>query len=223
MEKANHTAAQRFWRTLPDDVTVEEAQARLENWCRTRGDVRLRATADGRSSVAVLFAAEPLAPVPTPFPAVVSVTRVVSAQALVSLRSPAGNRYSVPPHLHGATFTIHVRLGGIRDDGQVIALDDFDCDAASGIDPHLIADLATGRYLESATNVLMIGPPGVGKTHLTVGLSRKSAEDRVPHLRHQPPARRHRRPLPPGRDRGTLGHHHAVLRRSHPAGDQPPT
>jgi len=79
VEKANHTAAQRFWRTLPDDVTVEEAQARLERWCRTRGDVRLRPTADGRSSVAVLAAAEPLAPVPTPLPAVVSVTRVVSA------------------------------------------------------------------------------------------------------------------------------------------------
>ncbi len=28
VEKANHTAAQRWWRTLPDDVTVEEAQAR---------------------------------------------------------------------------------------------------------------------------------------------------------------------------------------------------
>ncbi|WP_295696506.1 ATP-binding protein [Lapillicoccus sp.] len=56
-------------------------------------------------------------------------------------------------------------------------LDDFDYDAATGVDPHLIADLATGRYLESATNVLMIGPPGVGKTHLAVGLARKAAED----------------------------------------------
>ncbi len=56
-------------------------------------------------------------------------------------------------------------------------LADFDYDAASGIDPHLITDLATGRYLESATNVLMIGPPGVGKTHLAVGLARQAAED----------------------------------------------
>jgi DNA replication protein DnaC len=55
-------------------------------------------------------------------------------------------------------------------------LEDFDYDAASGVDPHLIADLATGHYLESATNVLMIGAPGVGKTHLAVGLARKAAE-----------------------------------------------
>jgi DNA replication protein DnaC len=55
-------------------------------------------------------------------------------------------------------------------------LEDFDYDAATGVDPHLIADLATGHYLESATNILMIGPPGVGKTHLAVGLARKAAE-----------------------------------------------
>ena len=54
-------------------------------------------------------------------------------------------------------------------------LEDFDYDAASGIDPHLVAELSTCRYLQSATNVLLIGPPGVGKTHLAVGLARASA------------------------------------------------
>lgn len=89
-------------------MSVEEAQARLDKWCATRGDTRMRATANGKSTVATLAAAEPLAPMPTPFPAMLSVQRVVSAQALVSY---AGNRYSVPPHLHGTIVTVHVRLG----------------------------------------------------------------------------------------------------------------
>ncbi|WP_344382970.1 Mu transposase domain-containing protein, partial [Georgenia ruanii] len=109
VEKAVHVAAQRFWRTLPDDVSVEEAQARLDKWCTTRGDTRLRATTDGKSSVATVAAAEPLAPVPAaPFPATVTVTRKVSAQALVAHR---GNFYSVPPELARTTVAVSVRLG----------------------------------------------------------------------------------------------------------------
>lgn len=109
VEKANHVAAQRFWRTLPDDVTVEEAQARLERWCSIRGDTRLRPTKDGRGTVASLARAEPLRPVPAePFPALLTVQRRVSAQALVAFR---GNRYSVPPQLHGTTVSVSVRLG----------------------------------------------------------------------------------------------------------------
>lgn len=109
VEKANHVAAQRFWRTLPDDVTVEQAQARLDAWCTERGDTRRRATPEGRFTVAELAAAEVLGPMPTQFPALLTVERVVSAQALVAFR---GNRYSVPPNLHGATVTVTVRLDG---------------------------------------------------------------------------------------------------------------
>ena len=55
-------------------------------------------------------------------------------------------------------------------------LADFDFDAAPGIDRKIIDELATCRYLDTATNVLLIGPPGVGKTHLAVGLGRAAAE-----------------------------------------------
>ena len=92
-------------------------------------------------------------------------------------------------------------------------LEDFDYDAATGVDRQLIAELGTCRYLESATNVLLIGPPGVGKTQLAVGLGPSRRARRLPHLLHH--RRRPRRPLPPGRDRRPLGHHHAVLRRTH--------
>ncbi len=43
-------------------------------------------------------------------------------------------------------------------------LEDFDFDAQPSIDSQLVARLATLRFLEDGTNVLLLGPPGVGKT-----------------------------------------------------------
>ena len=49
-------------------------------------------------------------------------------------------------------------------------LADFDFTAQPSIDEKLVRELGTLRFLEDATNVLFIGPPGVGKTMLAVGL-----------------------------------------------------
>jgi len=49
-------------------------------------------------------------------------------------------------------------------------LADFDFSAQPSVDRKLIAELGTLRFVEDATNVLFIGPPGVGKTMLAVGL-----------------------------------------------------
>lgn len=55
-------------------------------------------------------------------------------------------------------------------------LEDYDFALQPSLDRRLIADLETGRYLANATNVLLLGPPGVGKTHLAIGLGRKAIE-----------------------------------------------
>ena len=65
VEKANHTAAQRWWRTLADEVSPAAAQADLDRFCARVGDARTRRDGDGeRVTVAALAATEPLLPVP---------------------------------------------------------------------------------------------------------------------------------------------------------------
>jgi transposase len=150
VEKANHVAAQRFWRTLPDHISVQEAQARLDKWCTTRGDVRLRATADGRATVATLAAAEPLAPMPAPFPALLGVQRVVSAQALVSFR---GNRYSVPPQLHGQPVTVSVRLGAVHLDIATVPAAGRGSALPTVIARHVLAPAGAGAVVREHAHV----------------------------------------------------------------------
>lgn len=45
-------------------------------------------------------------------------------------------------------------------------LDSFDFSFNPGIDRRRVHDLATGRFLDKAEDILLIGPPGVGKSHL---------------------------------------------------------
>jgi DNA replication protein DnaC len=55
-------------------------------------------------------------------------------------------------------------------------LDGFDFHAQPSIDKRLIDELATGRFLSEGRNVVFLGPPGVGKTHLAIALGVLTAE-----------------------------------------------
>ena len=108
VEKANHSAAQRWWRTVADDATVTAAQQSLDELCE-RLDRRPRRREGQRVTVADLAASEGLRAAPAAaFPAELAAARTVTAQALVSFR---GNRYSVPPGMPGAQVIVRHRLG----------------------------------------------------------------------------------------------------------------
>jgi len=61
---------------------------------------------------------------------------------------------------------------------QVKRLEEFDFSFQPKINEKLIRELATLEFLAAAKNILLIGAPGVGKTHLAIALGLKAAEAR---------------------------------------------
>lgn len=67
-----------------------------------------------------------------------------------------------------------LRLSGLPT-GQTLG--EFDYGFQPGIDKKRIETLATGSWIQEQETVLLQGPPGVGKTHLAVGLGVKAVEN----------------------------------------------
>jgi DNA replication protein DnaC len=55
-------------------------------------------------------------------------------------------------------------------------LEEFDFSYQPKINEKLIRELANLEFLESAKNILFIGPPGVGKTHLAISIGVKACQ-----------------------------------------------
>lgn len=58
----------------------------------------------------------------------------------------------------------------------VKTLEAFDFSAQPSLDKKQLQALATCRFVETGENVILLGPPGVGKTHLAVGLGLKAIQ-----------------------------------------------
>ncbi len=87
VEKANHSAAQRWWRTVPDGLTVVQAQSGVDK-LSLRMDDRRRRIDGAVTTVGELAAAEPLLDSPVrPFPAELQAERPVSPQSCPASRS----------------------------------------------------------------------------------------------------------------------------------------
>ncbi|MFD8888786.1 ATP-binding protein [Streptomyces erythrochromogenes] len=85
---------------------------------------------------------------------------------------------------------------------QVKTLEDFNRDHLPSLRRDVLAHLATGTFVAKAENVILLGPPGIGKTHLAIGLGVKATRPAIGPVRHRQQLDRPPRDGPPGRPPG---------------------
>ena len=101
----------------------------------------------------------------------------------VRLQEAAGNQLN---HLEFLELIVNDELA-VRDDRAIARrikragfreaknLEDFDFSFNPSINRRQIHDLATGRFIREQIDVLVLGPPGVGKSHLVQAIGHQAA------------------------------------------------
>ena len=70
--------------------------------------------------------------------------------------------------LEGRRYASRLKMAGLP---HHKTLDEFDVSFQPELDPKRIAELRSLRFIERKVGCLIVGPPGVGKSHLSVGLA----------------------------------------------------
>ena len=91
-----------------------------------------------------------------------SVTQVL--ERLLSYEVEATQARRLRGRLRFAHYPVHKTLG------------EFDFDFQPQLDRKLVGELSTLRFVEERRNAILLGPPGVGKTHLAIGLGIAATE-----------------------------------------------
>ena len=71
------------------------------------------------------------------------------------------------------SLDLRMRLAGFPMEKR---LDDFDFKFQPSIDKASIKEMASLKFVHNAENVVFLGPPGVGKTHLAIALGIEAAK-----------------------------------------------
>ena len=91
-------------------------------------------------------------------------THIEFLSQLVAEQATADRDRRLAARLRYARFPIRRRI------------EDFDFDFQPSVDPKLVEDLATLRFIDEHRPVIFLGQPGCGKTHLAVALATRAVE-----------------------------------------------
>lgn len=78
--------------------------------------------------------------------------------------------------MHGATAGMERQASARYGLQAEKTLEQFDFTFQPGIDRKVVRELAGLAFVERSENVILLGPPGVGKTHLAIALGVKAVD-----------------------------------------------